>query len=64
MTGEKKEGFCLKCRKVFDDGKTKSLCPNCLKEEFRNMDNGDNTGYLYAAIAYFKYKNPSKEFFL
>ena len=48
------KGCCLKCKKVFDGGKTKSLCPDCLAVEFRNMDNGDPSGYLYAAMEYHK----------
>ena len=41
---------CLKC----GDGMQykASLCPNCLTEEFKKMDHGDSSGYLYAAEQY------------
>lgn len=54
MTGEKKDGFCLECRERFKGDPNASLCPDCLKKELKNMDNGDPSGYLYAAIEYRK----------
>ncbi len=45
---------CLECGR-----KTKnwaSLCIHCCAEEFKKMDHGEGTGYLYVAEMYEKLK--------
>ena len=45
---------CLKCGTKMK--KRVSLCDDCLKIEFIKMDNGDPSGYLYAAEKYLEDK--------
>ena len=56
-----RKGWCLECGKSFSGNPNASLCPDCTLKEFKKMDNGDLTGYLYTALRYETYLKTKKE---
>lgn len=46
--------YCLKCGEGIPY--EASLCSECLSIEFKKMDHGETSGYLYASQLYYEWK--------